>query len=64
LALRQAGIPQSEWRLINLTGDAEAEIRLTERLARNDLSSAGTDVIRVTGSGASTFDGNGSIPRT
>lgn len=51
LALRRAGIPESEWKLINKTGDALTEAKITERLARNELTQEGVDVIRITGSG-------------
>ena len=64
LALRQAGVPQKRWKLINMTGDYEVEQQMTRRLRRNRLTSEGTDVLRITGSGnASTYQGNGIIPQ-
>ncbi|MBP2639315.1 MAG: hypothetical protein H6Q66_266 [Firmicutes bacterium] len=51
LVLRRAGIPETEWNLVNKTGDAFTESKVTERLARNELTEEGTDAIRVTGSG-------------
>jgi RHS repeat-associated protein len=65
LALMQAGIPQSEWTLVNMTGNAQVRNEIATRLAKNGLGSTGTDVIRVTGSGskASTLIGAGNIPQ-
>ncbi len=40
-ALEQAGIPRGQWSILNLTGDAAAEARLTEQLERNGLGSSG-----------------------
>jgi hypothetical protein len=62
LALMQAGIPQSEWALVE--GSAEVEAQIAQRLINNGLTEAGTDVIRITGSGgnASTLIGSGTIP--
>ncbi|WP_247681890.1 RHS repeat-associated core domain-containing protein [Paenibacillus sp. Marseille-P2973] len=51
LALKRAGIPESEWTFVNRTGDSYFEIKITERLAKNGLTSAGTDTIRITGAG-------------
>lgn len=51
LALKQAGIPESSWNLINRTGVESAEAAMTERLLRNGLGSGGTDVLRITGAG-------------
>jgi len=51
LALRRAGIPESEWNLVNKTGDAFTETKITERLARNELTEEGIDAVRITGSG-------------
>lgn len=61
LALTQAGIPQSQWTIVQGTAADAAEI--AARLSRNGLGSSGTDVIRVTGSGgnASTLVGAGTI---
>jgi hypothetical protein len=53
LALTRAGVPTSEWTLVNRTGDAFFENLVTERLARNGLTDLGSDVIRVTGAGPS-----------
>jgi hypothetical protein len=57
LALRQAGIPEAQWNLINRTGVAEVEANITQRLLRNGLGNEGTEVLRITGSGsgASTY---------
>ncbi|MBW8869301.1 MAG: RHS repeat-associated core domain-containing protein [Acidobacteriales bacterium] len=52
LALRQANVPITEWKLLNLTGDAQAEAEMTERLTRNRLTSQGTDTLRITGLGS------------
>jgi RHS repeat-associated protein len=64
LALRQAGIPQSAWNLVDQTGNAEIVANITTRLANNGLTSAGTSTLRITGSGAnaSTYIGSGTIP--
>jgi hypothetical protein len=51
LALMQAGIPQAEWTIINMTGDAATEANIMQRLINNDLTTGGTDVLRITGSG-------------
>lgn len=62
LALRQAGIPQSQWRIIPGTAQDAADI--AARLSHNSLGPTGTDVIRITGSGSgsSTWIGSGTIP--
>ena len=52
LALRQAGIPEAEWNLINRTGVPEVEANIFERLARNKLGDEGSEVLRITGAGA------------
>jgi hypothetical protein len=51
LALRQAGIPESQWNLIDKTAVPEVQARITERLLRNQLDNAGTSTLRITGSG-------------
>lgn len=51
LALKQAGVPESQFRLIDRTGVPEVEARITERLSRNGLDSSGAQVLRITGSG-------------
>jgi hypothetical protein len=51
LVLRRAGIPESQWRLIDRTGVPEIEALVTERLLRNQLDNTGTDVLRITGAG-------------
>lgn len=43
-ALTRAGVPRSSWTVINRTGQAEFEDRLTGQLTRNGLTSAGTDL--------------------
>ena len=57
LALRQAGIPEPLWNLINQTGVPEVEASISKRLFKNELGNSGTDVLRITGSGsgASTY---------
>jgi hypothetical protein len=65
LALTQAGIPQSQWSIVDMTGDAAVEATIAERLSNNGLTNSGTSTIRITGSGqsTSTYIGSGSIPR-
>ena len=46
-ALAEAGIPRSAWSVVNVTGDAAAEARLTAQLARNGLTEAGTPTVRA-----------------
>jgi filamentous hemagglutinin len=64
LALAQAGIPQSQWRIVDMTGDAATEAAIAARLDNNGLTNSGTSTLRITGSGqsASTYVGSGSIP--
>jgi hypothetical protein len=63
LSPSQAGIPQSSWNLIDMTGDADLVNEIIARLARNGLTTEGTPVLRMTGSGsgASTLFGTGTI---
>jgi hypothetical protein len=65
LALSQAGIPQSSWNLIDMTGNSDVMNSITTRLGNNGLTTAGTPVLRITGSGsgASTYIGAGTIPK-
>jgi hypothetical protein len=65
LALSQAGIPQSSWNLIDMTGNANVVNSITTRLGNNGLTTAGTSTLRITGSGtrASTYFGAGTIRR-
>jgi RHS repeat-associated protein len=65
LALSQAGVPQSSWNLIDMTGNENVVNSITSRLANNGLTSAGTSTLRITGSGsgASTYFGAGTVPR-
>ena len=51
LSLVRGGVAPSEWTIINRTGDAFYEKLLTERLLRNELTNAGTEVLRITGVG-------------
>lgn len=51
LALKRANIPESKWKLIDMTGDAIIEAKITERLLRNGLTDEGIDVLRITGMG-------------
>jgi hypothetical protein len=46
-ALAEAGIPRSAWSVVNMTGDAVAEARLTAQLARNGLTDAGIETVRA-----------------
>jgi len=64
LALSEAGIPQSQWSLVDMTGDAVTEAAIAARLAKNGLTNSGTPTLRITGSGqsTSTYIGGGSIP--
>jgi hypothetical protein len=64
LALTQAGIPQSQWVLVDMTGDAAAQAAIAGRLGQNGLTNSGTSTLRVTGSGkgTSTYVGSGTIP--
>jgi RHS repeat-associated protein len=55
VALRRAGVDPRQFVTRDLTGNAAAEAALTQRLMNNGLTNAGTDVIRITGSG---------VPRT
>lgn len=45
-ALEQAGIPRNQWNAVNVTGNAQAEARLTGQLTRNRLTSQGTPTVR------------------
>jgi RHS repeat-associated protein len=49
LALKGAGVPQSEWTLIESTAEHGANIQ--KRLSRNGLSTEGTDTLLITGRG-------------
>jgi hypothetical protein len=51
LALTRARIPTSQWTLINKTNDPKVLQKIAERLANNQLTAKGTDVIRITGGG-------------
>lgn len=64
MALRQAGIPQSSWVTVDMTGDAQVVKDITARLVRNELTAEGTSTLRITGSGkdTSTLIGAGTIP--
>jgi hypothetical protein len=64
LALTQGGIPQSQWMIADMTGNAALEADITQRLVNNGLTTAGTNTLRITGSGgkASTLIGHGTIP--
>jgi hypothetical protein len=48
----QADIPQTEWNIINMTGNAATEAQITQRLISNGLAASGIDALRITGSGA------------
>lgn len=51
LALRRAGISPSDWTMVGRTGQDAFEQLVDERLARNGLTNAGTEVLRITGAG-------------
>jgi hypothetical protein len=51
LALKRAGIPESQWNLINRTGNTSIENHITNRLIKNKLTDSGTETLRITGSG-------------
>lgn len=51
LALRRANISPADWSMVDRTGQPAYEQLLDERLARNGLTNAGTDVLRITGAG-------------
>lgn len=42
-ALQRAGVPRSQWRVVDGTGDAGIEARLDLQLKRNNLSNSGTN---------------------
>lgn len=48
-ALTKAGIPRSQWNVVNRTGQEFFENQLTNQLTRNSLTSAGTSSIRQSG---------------
>lgn len=43
-ALIRAGVPRSAWNVVDRTGQAAYEARLTGQLTHNGLTSAGTDL--------------------
>jgi hypothetical protein len=51
LSLMQGGIPQTDWNIISMIGDADTEANIIQRLINNGLTNSGTDVLRITGSG-------------
>jgi len=50
LALLRADVPQSEWNLVDMTGNAAWETRITNHLNNNGLTNEGSEIIRITGS--------------
>ena len=44
-ALEQAGIPRPRWNAVNMTGNAEAELRLTRQLNNSGLTSQGISTV-------------------
>lgn len=48
-ALMQAGIPRSQWNVINRAGEALFEELLTGQLTRNNLTSEGITTVRQSG---------------
>jgi hypothetical protein len=65
LALYQAGIPESSWNIIDVSGNPDIVNAIEERLANNELTTSGTPTLRITGLGqnASTYYGAGNIPQ-
>ena len=51
LALQRAGVPQSQWTLIDRSTVPEVQARITQRLIDNKLSTSGTPTLRITGAG-------------
>jgi hypothetical protein len=51
LALIRGGVSPADWVTNDVTGDPFFEQVLTEHLAYNRLTDAGTDVLRITGAG-------------
>ena len=51
LALLRGGVSPADWVTNDVTGDPFLEQVLTERLANNGLTDAGTEVLRITGAG-------------
>lgn len=51
LALLRAGLGRVDWVTNDVTEDPFLEQVLTSRLANNGLTNAGTEVLRITGSG-------------
>jgi len=49
VALQEAGVPRTEWNVVNRTGQSGYERRLTDQLARNRLDSAGASSVRIAG---------------
>ena len=49
VALTKAGIPRSQWNVVNRTGDSFFENQVTRQLQRNSLSSGGTNIVRQSG---------------
>jgi RHS repeat-associated protein len=49
LALIRAGIPTSDWNLVDMTSNKALVSKIQQRLVSNGLTSAGTDVLRITG---------------
>jgi len=50
LALEEAGIPRSEWKVVDRTGDRDTERTVTWRLRQDRLDSEGTRTVKVRGS--------------
>jgi RHS repeat-associated protein len=48
-ALEQAGIPRAQWNAVNMTGDPAAELRLTNQLQSNGLTSQGISTVLPSG---------------
>jgi hypothetical protein len=46
-ALKEAGIPRSQWRVVNRTGQRDYERRLSDQLRNNKLDANGVDSVIV-----------------
>ena len=58
-------VDPNAWTLVDMSGNAQVMSDMATRLAGNQLTGAGTQVLRITGSGSgvSTNIGAGSVPR-
>lgn len=49
IALQEAGVPMSQWNLVNKTGSLRVETAITDKLVRNGLTNTGTNTVRMNG---------------